>query len=115
MQSACREASVLAEEKHLRFGWSVPDDPLKVWGDSTSLERLFVILLDNAVKYTASGGHVDVCLRSDDGFAVADVCDIEAHGGQIRVESKLGAGSTFKIRIPLSTSDPSWESPSNPV
>jgi signal transduction histidine kinase len=156
VQSACREASVLAEEKHLQFGWSVPDDPLKVWGDSTSLERLFMILLDNAVKYTASGGYVDVRLRSDDGFAVVDVRDtgagipaddigrvfdrfyradparsresggtglglaiarwiVEAHGGQIRVESKLGAGSTFKIRIPLSTSNPSRESPSNPV
>jgi heavy metal sensor kinase len=143
IQSACRKVSVLAEEKHLEFGWSVPDNPLKVWGDSTSLERLFVILLDNAVKYTADGGQVEVRLCSEDGVAVASVRDtgagisaddigrvfdrfyradparsresggtglglsiarwiVEAHSGQIRVESELGAGSTFKVRIPLS-------------
>ena len=143
VQRACREASVLAEAKRLRFNWSVPERPLRVWGDATSLERLFVILLDNAVKYTASGGRVDLRLHSDDGFAVADVRDTgagiapddighifdrfyraddsrsresggaglglaigkwiaEAHGGEVSVESELGRGSTFHVRVPLS-------------
>lgn len=143
MQNACREANVLAEAKRLQFHWSVPDDSLHVWGDSTSLERLFVILLDNAIKYTASGGQVDMRLRSDNGFAVTDVRDTgagisaddigrvfdrfyradqsrsresggaglglaigrwiaEVHGGEISVESELGRGSTFHVKIPLS-------------
>lgn len=140
--NACREARVLAETKHLNFRESLPPDPLWVQGDAASLERLFVILLDNAVKYTASGGEIHVRLGSDDGLAVADIRDTgtgiapddlahvfdrfyradrarsresggtglglaigrwiaEAHRGEIRVESSVGKGSTFQVRIPL--------------
>lgn len=75
LQSACREAGVLAEAKHLHFSQSIPEHALWVQGDSASLERLFMILLDNAVKYTPSGGLVDVHLASDDGFAVTSIRD----------------------------------------
>jgi heavy metal sensor kinase len=75
LQSACREAKALAEAKQLKFSESIPATPLWVQGDAASLERLFVILLDNAIKYTPSGGQIDVRLGSDDGFAVAGVQD----------------------------------------
>ena len=143
LDNACREARVLAEAKHLNFRESLPQNPLWVQGDSASLERLFMILLDNAVKYTATGGEIDVRLTTEDGFAVADIHDTgsgiapedithvfdrfyradrarsresggtglglaigkwiaEAHRGEIRVDSRLGHGSTFHVRIPLS-------------
>lgn len=75
LQNACREAGVLAEAKHLQFSQSIPEHALWVQGDSASLERLFMILLDNAVKYTPSGGLVEVRLASDDGVAVASIRD----------------------------------------
>ncbi|HXW57253.1 MAG TPA: heavy metal sensor histidine kinase [Candidatus Cybelea sp.] len=78
LENACREADVLAEAKHLNFSRSIPENRLCVEGDSVSLERLFMILLDNAVKYTASGGQIDVRLVSDDGFAIAEVRDTGA-------------------------------------
>lgn len=143
LQNACREARVLAEAKHLAFNESLPQSPVWVQGDPASLERLFMILLDNAVKYTPGGGQIDVRLGADDGFAVADIHDtgpgiapedtarifdrfyradparsresggtglglaigkwiVEAHHGEIRLDTAVGQGSTFHVRLPLS-------------
>jgi heavy metal sensor kinase len=75
LRSACQQASVLAGEKQLAFSECVPEKPLWVQGDSPSLERLFLVLLDNAVKYTPGGGRIEVRLNSEDGFAVAAIHD----------------------------------------
>ena len=45
----------LAETKGLRLVGDVPDDGLSLMGDSDGLIRLFVNLLDNAIKYTEKG------------------------------------------------------------
>jgi heavy metal sensor kinase len=74
-RNACQQASILAGKKQLAFTERVPEKPLWVHGDSPSLERLFLILLDNAVKYTPDGGRIEVQLNSEDGFAVAAVRD----------------------------------------
>jgi heavy metal sensor kinase len=74
LQAACAEARALAEAKDLNFSETIPSS-IWVQGDTASLHRLFRILLDNAVKYTHSGGEINVRLRSDDGYAVADVRD----------------------------------------
>ena len=97
-------------------------------------------LLENAIKYTESGGVVAISARmeggrvrmdfSDTGMGIspADLpkifdrfyrCDssrsqqgsglglslvkaiIDAHGGDIRVKSKLNEGSTFSVFLPL--------------
>ena len=75
LQAACSEAKVLAEAKQLKFSQLVPTDSVWVQGDAASLQRLFMILLDNAVKYTPIGGEITVRLSSDDGQAVAAIRD----------------------------------------
>jgi signal transduction histidine kinase len=42
----------LAEDKRLKLIDDVPDDGLSLTGDRDGLIRLFVNLLDNAIKYT---------------------------------------------------------------
>jgi len=46
--------------------------PLTVDGDAVALQRLFVNLVDNAVKY---GGQARISLRRDDGHAVVQIDD----------------------------------------
>jgi len=48
---------------------------LTVIGDRTRLEQVAANLIDNAIKYTPSGGRVDVAITRDDGSAVLEVRD----------------------------------------
>jgi len=72
---ACLEGRALAETKQISFLAELPESPLWVEGDANSLRRLFLILLDNAVKYTPPQGRITVSVSSSDGFAVAEVRD----------------------------------------
>ena len=61
LRDACAEVQVLAEYKKI----CVEAGELKestVSGDEQAIRRLFLILLDNAIKYTGSGGKVQVNL-----------------------------------------------------
>jgi heavy metal sensor kinase len=75
LRGACDQAGRLAEAKGLTLSKHLPDRPLWVRGDAASLERLFLILLDNAVKYTPGGGRIDVALATDNGCVVAEFHD----------------------------------------
>ena len=75
VDEACLEARALAETKEISLHADLPEFPVWINGDANSLRRLFLILLDNAVKYTAPQGRIAVSLSSSDGCAVAEVRD----------------------------------------
>lgn len=60
LRDACRQGIILAEAKKVHFSKKAPEDVAPVLGDSDALRRLFLTLLDNAVKYTPRGGSVEV-------------------------------------------------------
>jgi signal transduction histidine kinase len=140
--AAFQEAKPLTKAKAITYLKEIPKVPILVRGDSQLLQRLLLILLDNAVKYTQVRGHITLYLSSgsdtatikvsDDGIGISEadlphvferfyradkarsresggvglglaigkwITDI--HAGEIEVESKLGVGTTFSVRLPL--------------
>jgi heavy metal sensor kinase len=144
--SLVREASLagqpLAVSKQIHFEHEIPNEPILVSGDPHALRRLFLILIDNAVKYTPANGRVSVTLNRSGNDVAVKVRDTgigisqqdlpfifdrfyradkarsresgaglglsiarwiaDAHRGSIRVESGVGQGSSFEVRIPVS-------------
>lgn len=69
------QGSALAEGKQVTFRENLSAHPVWVQGDEHLLRRLFLILIDNAVKYTPPGGTVEVSIREKDGTAIGEICD----------------------------------------
>ena len=53
----------------------IPDELPYVLGDPASVEPVVGQLLENAIKYSPSGGEIRVVVKGGDGYAVVDVLD----------------------------------------
>jgi signal transduction histidine kinase len=72
----CARAQSLADAKQHNLTLHMKNkEPVWITGDGVSLRRLLWILLDNAIKYTPAGGHVDVSLQVADMEARISVRD----------------------------------------
>jgi signal transduction histidine kinase len=73
----------LAAERHITIGFTPPAEPLWVMGGAHELSQAFAELLDNAIKFNRTGGHVaiavswagsDIAVRiADSGIGMSDV------------------------------------------
>lgn len=59
----------------------LPDDPVYVWGNEVSIERIIHNLLSNALKYGKDGGIIGISIHEDNEKAWVDVWD-NGHGIQ---------------------------------
>jgi signal transduction histidine kinase len=112
---------------------------ISVMVDRGRIRQVCANLIDNAIKYTAPGGRVEVTVSGDEARGVVSVADtgigippeerrrvwdrlfrgdrsrterglglglslvkavVEAHGGEVHLESEVGVGSTFEARLP---------------
>jgi heavy metal sensor kinase len=68
------QMSLLAEDKQVSVSCESAGG-VTVEGDRARLKQVVVNLLDNAIKYTPSGGRVRLSVRPEAGFAVLEVSD----------------------------------------
>lgn len=137
--------AALIEEKGLSLRMPAPGRGLRIHADRLKLSQILLNLLSNAMKFTDSGGEIEVhagiesrsgvpwfvCSIKDTGIGIprdkfsiifesfrqADGSHtrthqgtglglsivkklIDLHGGEISVESQVGAGSTFTFALP---------------
>jgi signal transduction histidine kinase len=117
VRHAVETARPLTEEKEQTLRAEISAEPLPVDGDATRLEQVFSNLLRNAVKFTGSGGTIEVSSRRDgagealvvvrdDGIGIAPellprIFDLFAQGEQTldRSGAGLGIGLTLARRL----------------
>ena len=75
LQRVAQKARLLAQSRGITFSESVAPYSHTVVGDETALERLFLSILDNAVKYTPAGGHVSLGFRLENAQALIEIAD----------------------------------------
>jgi signal transduction histidine kinase len=68
----CRERAV---EKSQQVKARLPDSGAIISGDKVRLTQIFNNLLDNALKYTPAGGHIDVALEIGARDAIVSIAD----------------------------------------
>jgi signal transduction histidine kinase len=75
VQDVLAQTSVLAEHKQLILEANLASTPVWVQGDAQFLRQLFVILIDNAVKYTPAPGRIAVTLSTSNGSVILSIAD----------------------------------------
>jgi len=71
----CDQMSSLAAMKDVQIRISGTDEAALTMGNEAAIRQLAVVLLDNAIKYSRSGGEVHVSVQTHEGqirFAIAD-------------------------------------------
>lgn len=66
---------MLSEAKEISFCEPIPEQPLWVNADAHALRRLFLILVDNVIKYTPEHGRVEIVVGQENGLAIGEVRD----------------------------------------
>lgn len=64
-----------AQQRHIRYTYLHPDEPVKVWIDRLQFDKVVSNLLSNAFKYTFDEGEINIHLTKNETEAVIQVAD----------------------------------------
>jgi len=74
LRDLCSELAPAAHAKGLELASTIPNHEIQAMGETTDLRRLFLILIDNAIKYTEVG-LINLSLTSNDAHVTVTVRD----------------------------------------
>jgi heavy metal sensor kinase len=83
LERVAAEAGILSASKGIQVSSEFPAGPVRVSADPAAIERLLLIVVENAVKYTPSGGKIALNLANGSGNA-----RIEIHDSGIGISGK---------------------------
>jgi two-component system, OmpR family, heavy metal sensor histidine kinase CusS len=75
VKKAQERGTILAATKSMSFTSQIPEAAVMVRADAIAIDRLLLILVDNAVKYTPSGGRCEISLTASENEAHISVKD----------------------------------------
>jgi len=67
--------SPLADEKRILITMPADGSKYSVYGDSEALPEAFVNIVDNAIKYNVPDGRIDISIRKEGEFIIAEIAD----------------------------------------
>ena len=67
--------SIQLKEKQIQFASHIPEEATWVWADASQLKRVFINLINNAIKFTPPQGKIDIYCRRLDSTTQIDVTD----------------------------------------
>ncbi len=65
MQDVYQKNLILAKKKEITLNLALPEVSAVIYADISLIEKVFQNLLDNAIKYTERGGHIEIKAHTD--------------------------------------------------
>jgi two-component system, OmpR family, heavy metal sensor histidine kinase CusS len=75
LEKLAEEAGILTAAKGILFTKELPTHPVQISADPAAIGRLFLLILDNAVRYTPAGGRIELVLSNGAGNARIEIRD----------------------------------------